>query len=684
VAAVKLPRLRLPASPVENSLEGRAFVFSGFAVSVLAIALYGQDYVVPAVGLATTALGHVISYRGRMLKRTFRGQVVLASLVFGALAYFLADSVLAIFGGVLPQANFAIALVAVTSFDLKTRRNCYSSLWISLAILYLAAVYAWDYVFGVLVALWAAYLAGFWMATHLRRMEAKLNAPPAALGTLVLGALAAGVVGFVLIPQPGASAPTPLVVSLPNFVSFKGQLENPALPLVQISGDPSGATGSIDLHFRGRLGDTPVMYVRTGAPAYWRGLVFDTYRDGSWTASNRSFVTLQPYVPARLLPPAPPHNLGTFVQVFRVLRPLPGVISAAYPIQSLYAPVSALREDAYGTFHTPDVLKPGQTYSVVSFLPNLSADELRKDTFAGGAAGQAPEYLDAGGLSAQARSLAIQAVAGHTDNQFDTVMALTNYLQGNFQYSQQLGHVPAGRDPVDWFLFDVKIGYCEQFATAEALMLRSLGIPARLATGYSTGQYDSVLNQATVREQDAHAWVEVWFPNHGWVPVDPSPGFSALAATQFPNRLAAGGVARLIPRLELGAPLAAIGSFGILGVIPSAVAIALLLVIVWAWLRKRHWRGRVRARPGESELLQLYELVQRRLGRRRAPPETPLEYRHIIRSTLSPPPPGGGLGTGAMPLDSLLEEITEAVNEGVYAGRWPDPKAVRELSNRLS
>jgi transglutaminase-like putative cysteine protease len=676
-----LPRLRLPASPVENSLEGRAFVFSAFAVSVLAIALYGQDYVVPAAGLATTALGHVISYRGRMLKRTFTGQVVLASLIFGALAYFISDSVLAIFGGVLPQANFAIALVAVTSFDLKTRRNCYSSLWISLAILYLAAVYAWDYVFGVLVALWAAYLAGFWMATHLRRMQAKLSAPPAALATLVLGALAAGVVGFVLIPQPGATSPTPLVVSLPNFVSFKGQLENPALPLVQISGDPSGATGSIDLHFRGRLGDTPVMYVRTGAPAYWRGLVFDTYRGGSWTASNRSFVTFQPYIPTRLLPAAPPNNLGTFVQVFRVLRPLPGVISAAYPIQSLYAPVAALREDAYGTFHTPDVLKPGQTYSVVSYLPNLSPQELQKDTYA---RGQAAAYLDTGGLSAQARALAVQAVAGHTENQFDTVMALTNYLQGHFQYSQQLGHVPAGRDPVDWFLFDAKIGYCEQFATAETLMLRSLGIPARLATGYSTGQYDSVLNQATVREQDAHAWVEVWFPNHGWVPVDPSPGFSALAATQFPSRWAAGGVAQLIPRLELGAPLAAIGSLGILGVIPPAVAIALLFVIVWAWLRKRRWRGRVKTQPGESELLRLYERVQRRVGRRRAPPETPLEYRRKVRSEQFPPASGGGLVGRAVPLDSLLEEVTAAVNEGVYAGRWPEPDTVRQMANRLS
>jgi protein-glutamine gamma-glutamyltransferase len=673
-------KLRLPASPVENSLEGRAFVFSGFAVAVLAIVLYGQDYVVPAACVAATAVGHVVSYRGRLRKRSLGGQVLLASLVFAVLAYFISDSVLALFGGVLPQANFAIALVAVTSFDLKTRRNCYSSLWISLAILYLAAVYAWDYPFGILLALWATCLAGFWLASHLRRMEARFSAPPAALAAVVVGALAAGLVGFVLIPQPTALAPTPLVVSLPNFVSFKGELVNPALPLVQLTGDPSGATGSIDLHFRGRLGDAPVMYVRSGAPAYWRGLVFDTYEGGVWTASQRGYRALPPYILPRLLPPAPLDNLGTFVQVFRVLRPLPGVISAAYPIQSLYAPVTALREDAYGTFYTPDQLRPGQTYSVVSYLPNLSPQELQKDPFATGAPSENPQYLDPGALSAQARSLAAKAVAGHTATQFDTVMALTTYLQTNFQYSQQLGHVPPGRDPVDWFLFDVKIGYCEQFATAETLMLRSLGIPARLATGYSTGDYDPVLDQSIVREHDAHAWVEVWFPNHGWVPIDPSPGFSALAATRFPNHWAAGGIARLLPHLEIGASLGAIGSLGILAAIPPAVAIAFLVVIAWAWLRTWRWKRGVKAPPGESELLRLYERVQRRLGRRRAPPETPLEYRREF----SPPPLGGGPGWGAAPLESVLEEITDAVNEGAYAGRWPDPKVVRQLADRLS
>src|SRR5207249_10234343 len=186
-ATMKLPRL-LPASPVEDSLSGRVFVYLGFAIGCIGVAIYGQDYVIPAVGLAVAGLGHVVSYRGRGQKRSISGQALVASLVFASMAYFLADSVGAIFGGIMPQANFAILLVAVTRVDLKTRRNCYSSLWISLAILYLASVYAWDYPFGVLILIWAACLAGFWIASHLRRMGARFAAPTGALVTFLAGA----------------------------------------------------------------------------------------------------------------------------------------------------------------------------------------------------------------------------------------------------------------------------------------------------------------------------------------------------------------------------------------------------------------------------------------------------------------------------------------------------------------
>ncbi|HUY73597.1 MAG TPA: transglutaminase-like domain-containing protein [Candidatus Dormibacteraeota bacterium] len=75
----------------------------------------------------------------------------------------------------------------------------------------------------------------------------------------------------------------------------------------------------------------------------------------------------------------------------------------------------------------------------------------------------------------------------------------------DYRYTLALPPAPAGTDPVDWFLFDVKTGYCKPFATAQTLMLRSLGIPARLATGCSTGEYDPVRGQSVDREHNAHA-----------------------------------------------------------------------------------------------------------------------------------------------------------------------------------
>ncbi len=657
---MRLPRL--PASPVEQSLEARAFVFAGFTLACAAVAVYGQDYIVPAVCVPIAAAGHVVSYRGRNKKRSAPGQILIAGLVFAAMAYFLADSAGAIFGGEMPQANFAVLLVAVTSFDLKTRRNCYSSLWISLAIIYLAAVYAWDYVFALFAAAWILCLAGFWVASHLRRMGAStLRVPAAPAAIAVLAALAAGAVAFVFVPQPQGLPTGPLVVSLPSFTQFKGEIESPALPLVQVQ----GSVNTVDLRYRGRLGDTPVMYVRTGAPAYWRGLVFDNYSNGVWTASPGNLGLYPPYVPPRLLPPAPENSQGTFVQTFRLLRDMAPVVDAAYPIQSLYVPVAQLARDHFGTFHTPDVLRAGTTYSVVSYIPDLSAAELQRDPFPQISPGSGEWPLDLDGLSQRARDLAARAVAGHTATEYDAVMALVGYLQHNYRYTLQVGH--ANGDPVEQFLFVDKIGYCEQFASAATLMLRSLGIPARLVTGYSTGDYDPVLNQAIVRERDAHAWVEAWFPGDGWVPVDPTPGFSGLPATQFPNRWAASGLARLIPHLTIGAPPVVLGSLGALGVIPLGFGIAVAVVLVYAWLRA--WRRRRVAAalspPGSNELLRLYDALQRRAGRRRAPPETPSEYREAVVA------------------DALLADVTEAVNHGAYAGRWPDPERVEEMARRV-
>src|SRR5207302_10129085 len=169
------------------------------------------------------------------------------------------------------------------------------------------------------------------------------------------------------------------------------------------------------------------------------------------------------------------------------------------------------------------------------------------------------------------------------------------------------------------------------------------------------------------------------FPGHGWVAVDPTPGVSPLAATKFPSHWAAGGIARLLPHLTIGAPAAALGSLGAIAALPAAIAVAVVVALLYAWLRRRGWSRRPRKQPGESELLRLYERLQRRMTRRRAPPETPLEYQQALGEHTSP-----FMGRWPEGPEGLLAELTQAVNEGAYAGRWPDPRRVRDLAERIS
>ena len=123
----------------------------------------------------------------------------------------------------------------------------------------------------------------------------------------------------------------------------------------------------------------------------------------------------------------------------------------------------------------------------------------------------------------QVKALADKVTAGLTDN-YDRATAIESYLRSNYRYT--LTPPPpadAGTDQLQNFLFDSKQGYCEYFATAMGDMLRAEGIPARLVSGYGPGAYDSRLKQYVVRESDAHAWVEAYFPSYGWVPFEPTP-----------------------------------------------------------------------------------------------------------------------------------------------------------------
>jgi protein-glutamine gamma-glutamyltransferase len=115
--------------------------------------------------------------------------------------------------------------------------------------------------------------------------------------------------------------------------------------------------------------------------------------------------------------------------------------------------------------------------------------------------------------------LAQQWTAG-ADTPYDAVKTIETRLQDEYLYSER---VPTRQIPLDGFLFEEKRGYCQQFSGAMALMLRMVGIPARVAAGFSPGSYNSETKEFRVRDLDAHSWVEVYFTGIGWVPFDPTP-----------------------------------------------------------------------------------------------------------------------------------------------------------------
>jgi hypothetical protein len=106
---------------------------------------------------------------------------------------------------------------------------------------------------------------------------------------------------------------------------------------------------------------------------------------------------------------------------------------------------------------------------------------------------------------------------------YQKALTLENYLRNNYGYSLELKGTPNSSDPLAMFLFDVRRGHCEYFASAMAVMLRELGIPARLVNGFRAGEYNRLAGAFVVRQYDAHSWVEAYFSPYGWVEFDPTP-----------------------------------------------------------------------------------------------------------------------------------------------------------------
>ncbi|MGH3905985.1 MAG: DUF3488 and transglutaminase-like domain-containing protein [Pseudonocardiaceae bacterium] len=165
-----------------------------------------------------------------------------------------------------------------------------------------------------------------------------------------------------------------------------------------------------------------------------------------------------------------------------------------------------------------------EPYTEVGILPQPDPAQLRAAGPAGGTLFTAvdPQYLDTGGVHPRVAALAAK-VAARAPTAYDATVAVNQWFiqpDNGFRYDLQTAAGSSGDALLD-FLFTGRTGYCEQFASAMAIMLRTLGVPARVAVGFTPGTSDGV--QRMITTGDAHAWVEAWFPGSGWLPFDPTP-----------------------------------------------------------------------------------------------------------------------------------------------------------------
>ncbi|HEX7734167.1 MAG TPA: transglutaminase domain-containing protein [Ktedonobacteraceae bacterium] len=197
-------------------------------------------------------------------------------------------------------------------------------------------------------------------------------------------------------------------------------------------------------------------------------------------------------------------------------------------------------------------LSAGDAYTVVSYVSSADIQSLESISMAD-LATQAPSaydgpepvtYFDPNiltvytklptGLDSEIRRLALQITA-NASTMYDKVTAIENYLRDHYTYDATIAPPPPGEEAASWFLFKSKRGFCNYFATAMTLMARELGIPARVAAGYTNGKYNAARNEQDISGTDAHAWTQIYFAGYGWINFEPSATFSQFTRPTKPS-----------------------------------------------------------------------------------------------------------------------------------------------------
>ncbi len=396
-----------------------------------------------------------------------------------------------------------------------------------------------------------------------------------------------------------------------------------------------------------KLGNQIVMRVRAELGANWRGATFNEYTGHGWRNSFTRLREIQPQAsPSKAedllndvqsgaystfeIPTTPVSNVfggskNVKQQITLTASGLFNEIYAAPECRVVKMPDSRLQVDDAGTIHLARAIQT-TIYTVLSHIPTTSREHLNKSPseFPGEISAN---YLAIGTVMPPAvlshiKETALRITAGHS-SEYDKVEALRSWVADTCKYNSGAAAYPMDADVTSHFLFTIKQGDCNSFATALAVLCRSIGIPARVASGFLPGILDTSSGEYLVRERDKHLWTEVYFANSGWVPFDATDGAEDISESD-----------------EVGSAGKGKGLLGFIfsrGILPPIVM--LLFLAMLGYVIKVEIIDRLRRERAHSVLIGLpesnvavvasYELACRILARKgipRAQSVTPREY----------------------------------------------------------
>ena len=711
----------MPKTLPEESLLLRVLVQSMVVVGIIATDVAAETHL-SLWAIPLSLMGATWSWYHRH-DRNIGAKFGLALAMLVALGYFVSHLVGSLNDTRLVLAELLVQMQVIHTFDLPRRKDLGYSMTIGLILISVAGTLSQTLTFAPLLLLFLAIAIPVLFLDYRSRLAlapivitsptqiTKLGLPWQRLGQLLGIVLAIGLVIFALMPRfPGYQGSLPVSAPIQyqrQQVDVRGII-NPGYQRKGKGGggkdrqlDGKGGDGKgertldenfyygfnsqIDQNLRGVMKPKLVMRVRSQAPGFWQALAFDRYTGQGWEISRNSQTQkvrrLEWDYKFTLVHPRSKMPTKQVIQSYTALEELPNIIPGMSTVHELYFPTADIAIDREGSIRSPVGLQQGLTYTAVSQVPFRDRQLLDR------ASTHYPEtiakyYLQIPDqISAKLQKFTQDLVANSPQQQvgkhsqplisnYAKALYLAQYLKQHYHLPQDpmaLDRVPDGGDLASWFLFRCEGtstsceagGYGDHFATTYTMMLRSIGIPARLVVGFDAGKFNPFTGFYEVANTDAHALTEVYFPDYGWFGFDPIPGhpltppgvdedqtFSTLqqlwnwVASWLPSPVTAW--LAYIWSLTLGWLAVGIGGFfslfsqGWLGIFSGcAIAIAIAFCGWWGWQQLGKWRYRQWLRhlcPVER----IYQQMLAQLGDRgsaKQPTQTPLEYAQIIRDT---------------------------------------------------